>query len=239
MATFVLIHGAWHGGWCWKNVIPILRSAGHDVFTPSLTGLGSRAHLAHPGIRLDTHIEDVIGVIESEDLQDVILCGHSYAGMVITGAADRIADRVNTLIYLDAFVPESGASMMSFYSPEKVSERLKEAGQTGEGWKVQPLSAKYFGVLREEDADWIDRHCTPQPILTQIQAIDLSGNWKLVSNKVFIEAENHPQDTFRDFAARFRADPAWSVYGLPCGHEIMIDLPEELAAIFLEIADKA
>src|SRR5437879_1752139 len=106
MATFVLVHGAWHGGWCWKKLTPLLRSNGHDVFTPTLTGLGERAHLANQAIDLTTHIEDVVSTLDYEDLRGVILVGHSYGGIVISGVADRIPARIGCVVYLDAFVPE-------------------------------------------------------------------------------------------------------------------------------------
>ena len=119
MATFVLVHGAWHGGWCWIKVAEPLRTQGHRVFAPTLTGLGERAHLVSPDINLDTHIQDIVGVLESEELMDVILVGHSYAGMVITGVAERVTDRLSALVYVDAFVPENGQSMLSI-NPERV-----------------------------------------------------------------------------------------------------------------------
>jgi|APSaa5957512535_1039671.scaffolds.fasta_scaffold31022_2 pimeloyl-ACP methyl ester carboxylesterase len=238
MANFVLVHGAWHGGWCWKHVAPLLRAAGHNVFTPSLTGLGSRLHLAHAGISLDTHISDIIGVINSEELENVILCGHSYGGMVVTGVGECVPEKINTIIYLDAFMPEDGDSMISFALPDVVGNQLKQAGHTGDGWQMDPLSPEYFGVLRKEDAEWIRECCTPQPVLTWLQAVSRSDLWESIKNKVYIHAEKHPYETFRGFAERFKADPDWAFYGLPCGHEIMIDLPKELAEIYLEIAAK-
>ena len=116
MATYLLVHGAWHGGWCWRRVTDILRAEGHTVFTPTLTGLGERAHLARPEIDLETHISDVLGVLDAEELDDVILCGHSYGGMVITGVADRLPGRIKALVYLDAFVPEHGESVIDLYA---------------------------------------------------------------------------------------------------------------------------
>lgn len=108
MTTFVLVHGAWLGGWAWKHVTPRLRMAGHEVFAPTLTGLGERVHLAHPGVGLETHIQDVVNVLVFEDLQQVTLVGHSYGGIVITSVADRTPERLAQLVYLDAFVPEDG-----------------------------------------------------------------------------------------------------------------------------------
>jgi len=112
MATFVLVHGAWHGGWCWKRVAALLRQAGHEVFAPTLTGLGERAHLMSNAIDLHTHIRDILGVLQWEELADVVLCGHSYGGMVISGVADRVPEKLRSLVYLDAFVPDNGTCMI-------------------------------------------------------------------------------------------------------------------------------
>src|SRR3984957_20745503 len=111
MATFVLVHGAWHGSWCWKRVRQALQAAGHNVFTPTLTGVADRSHLLSPDVNLDTHIDDVVNLIRWEELSDVVLCGHSYGGMVITGVADALSDRIRSLVYLDAFVPKDGEAL--------------------------------------------------------------------------------------------------------------------------------
>src|SRR5271167_937589 len=108
MSTFVLVHGAWHGGWCYKRVAQLLREAGHEIYTPTLTGVGERVHLMTPAVTLDTHIQDILNVIRFEELADVVLCGHSYGGMVITGVADKVPDKIRSLVYLDAFVPNDG-----------------------------------------------------------------------------------------------------------------------------------
>jgi pimeloyl-ACP methyl ester carboxylesterase len=118
MATFVLVHGSMHGGWCWQRVAPLLRAAGHEVFTPTLTGLGERVHLAHPDIDLDTHIQDVLGVLEDEDLHDVVLVGHSYATLVIIGVADRLPERIAHLVYLDGPIAGEGQALLDFFPPD-------------------------------------------------------------------------------------------------------------------------
>ena len=156
MSTFLLVHGAWHGGWCWKRVTPLLRAAGHEVFTPTLTGLGERKHLMSPDIGLDTHVQDVVGVLEYEDLRDVILVGHSYAGMVITGVAGRTPERIAHLVYLDAFVPEDGKSLMD-YQPPEMAELFHEGTRTeGEGYKLPAvIPPEVFGVTGEADLAWL------------------------------------------------------------------------------------
>src|SRR5262249_15229204 len=131
MATFVLVHGAWHGGWRWRDVAARLRRAGHDVYAPSLTGLGERAHLARPGIALDDHVQDVVALLQMEALSEVVLVGHSYGGMVVTGAADREAARIRRLVYLDAFVPESGRCVLDYVVPERAATMRREGEQVG------------------------------------------------------------------------------------------------------------
>ena len=137
MSTFLVVHGAWTGGWSWKKMRPLMRARGHEVFTPTLTGVGDRAHLARPEIDLSVHVEDILGVLAIEDLRDVILVGHSYGGMVATGVADRARDRVAHLIYLDAFVPKDGQSLSDLV-PEAQRQRMRDSVKAGDGWRVAP-----------------------------------------------------------------------------------------------------
>src|SRR5438309_7653299 len=164
-ATYVLVHGGGHGGWCYQRVARILRSAGHDVHTPTLTGLGERSHLMRPGIDLDTHILDIVNVLHYEDLRDVILVGHSYGGMVITGAADRASDRVGRLVYLDAANPKNGESLVDVAG--KIILATREFGQTVDGVELvlfpDPEIRKLFGVTDPDDLDWMTEHLTPHP----------------------------------------------------------------------------
>src|SRR2546421_8767740 len=139
MSTFVLVHGAWHGSWCWKRVRKALQAQGHDVFTPTLTGVGERSHLLARNINLDTHIDDVVNLIRWEELTDVVLCGHSYGGAVISGAASRVGDRISALVYLDAFVLEDGESLHDALPPEQRNMQLAVAQTHGDGWKVPPI----------------------------------------------------------------------------------------------------
>ena len=141
MTTFVLVHGAWHGGWCWREVAGRLQSAGHRVFAPTLTGLADRSHLLTRETGLETHILDIVNLLEWEGLDDAVLCGHSYGGMVVTGAADRAAGRLRALVYLDAFVPADGQSLSDMAPPERVDGMLRDAAERGDGWKVPPLPA--------------------------------------------------------------------------------------------------
>ena len=142
MSTYVLIHGAWHGSWCWKRVRNALQAQGHQVFTPTLTGVAERSHLLSPQINLQTHIDDVVNLIQWEELSDVVLCGHSYGGCVISGVADRIPDRIGALVYLDAFVLENGQSLHDTLPPDVKNKQLEAAHRDGEGWKVPPIPAR-------------------------------------------------------------------------------------------------
>ncbi|MGZ3359941.1 MAG: alpha/beta fold hydrolase [Xanthobacteraceae bacterium] len=138
MAVFVVAHGAWSAAWAWKKMRPLLRADGHELWTPTYTGLGERAHLASPAIDLDTHIADVIGMLEMEDLRDVVLIAHSYGGMVATGVADRVRERIAQLVYLDAFVPRDGQNLFDL-QPVEARTRMRELARTdGEGWRLPP-----------------------------------------------------------------------------------------------------
>ena len=135
-ATFLVCHGAWSAGWAWKKMHPLMRAAGHHLVTPSYTGLGERAHLTNPSIDLETHIHDILNVIEYEDLLDIVLIGHSYGGMVATGVADRARDRIAQLIYLDAFVPDDGQSLLDIDDPGR--QRMQDLAKAGDGWRIPP-----------------------------------------------------------------------------------------------------
>jgi pimeloyl-ACP methyl ester carboxylesterase len=235
MANFVLVHGAWHGGWCYRDTAAALRQMGHNVYTPTLTGLGERSHQSSERITLETHIRDVAGCLESEELEDVILCGHSYGGMVVTGLADRMADRINALVYIDAFVPEDGESFVSILRKTleaPVAERIV-AGFRGpakdlEIGMMSPLPAAMFNVARES-RDWVDRRCTPQSLATIEMPVQLSGKLDDIKRRLFILANNWEPNFYRSYATKFASAPGWEVVQMECGHDIMIDLPNELA----------
>lgn len=235
MTTFVLVHGAWHGGWCWSRTARSLRNAGHDVHTPTLTGVGDRVHLMSRAVDLETHIEDIVRVFEAEELSDVVLCGHSYGGMVITGAADRVADRIRSLVYLDAFVPADGQRTLDFQAPERAAFLRAEAESKGSGWLIPPVPAARFKV-NEADQAWVDRRCTPQPLACFEQRIRLTGAHARIARRSFIKAGTYVPSPFDAVYARVQRDPAWRAHSLPCGHDVMVDMPEELAKLLIEAA---
>jgi pimeloyl-ACP methyl ester carboxylesterase len=233
MTDFLLVHGAWHGGWCWRRVADRLRAAGHDVWTPTLTGLGERAHLAGPEVNLDTHIQDVLGVIKWERLDDVVLVGHSYGGAVITGVADAVPERLRSLVYLDAHVPKHGQALLDLIAGERREMMLKALAARPEG--LPPTPAAVFGVTDPHDAAWVDGLCVEQPAGTFTQPIRLTGAWGEVRRRVYVLAGGY-KSYFHDYAERFRDDPAWEVEVLPTGHDMMVTMPDELTALLVKAA---
>lgn len=239
MASFVLVHGAWHGGWCWPRVAEPLRMEGHAVFTPTLTGLGERAHLASADIDLDTHIADIMGVIEAEELDRVVLCGHSYSGMVITGVADAMPERLAALVFLDAFLPENGRAQLD-YVPEEMAQSLRaEAATEGQGWQVGLLPDRILGIEDPADLAWVHRRATKMPLGCMEQPITLNGMWRRVPVKEYIRAAHYPGDRFAQFSDPLLGDPEWTVHEVECGHEVMIDRPKELVDLLLGAARRA
>jgi pimeloyl-ACP methyl ester carboxylesterase len=233
MTTFVLIHGAWHGGWCYKRVARLLRQAGHEVYTPTLTGLGERAHLMSRSIDLSTHIQDIVGVIRCEELSDVVLCGHSYGGMVIAGVAEQIADTICSLVYLDAFVPENGKSLFDYLPAEQSAGMRADAAQNGEGYKVTPIPAVAFAV-NAEDAAWVDTMCVKQPLATFEQKLILSG--RQVRRRTYVLAAGWGPSPFQQFGTRLKDDRSWQFVSMGCGHDVMLDRPQELADVLIAAA---
>jgi pimeloyl-ACP methyl ester carboxylesterase len=227
--TFVLIHGAWHGGWCWRFVRPLLRRAGHEVFAPSLTGLGERKHLARPDIDLDTHIEDVVSLLEMEDLQEVVLVGHSYGGMVVTGAADRAPARIKRLIYLDAFVPEHGKCTLDYVVPERAARMREEGEKVG---SVTPPPVSLWGLTRPEHIDFVRPREVRHPYRTMSQPIRISNPGILEKiPKTFVYCSSPATGSFDQFAAKYRNDPSWKFFELETGHDAMILVPEQVAEL--------
>ena len=232
--TFVLVHGAWHGGWCYARVAEILRAAGHRVYTPTLTGLGERAHLFSGNITLDTHVQDVVSVFEYEDLREVHLCGHSYGGFVISGAVERVPERIASLTFLDAFVPADGESLIDISLRPGPSRQLVGAMANG-GLGVPPIPAANFNV-NAADRDEVDRKCGPQPIGTLLQRIRLTGARERCAAKTYVRAAAYASAGFDSYRAQCAADPSWHVTDVQCGHDVMLDMPHELAALLVQSA---
>lgn len=232
--TFVLVHGAWHGGWCYGRVRKILRDQGHEVFTPSLSGMGEHSHNYSPSINASTHVQDVVNLIRVEQLSDVVLAGHSYGGQVITGVADRVADRISALVYIDAFIGEDGKSVFDMDLPEFVANHMDRAQSAG-GHTSPPFTADLFGV-NPADRAWVDSLCTPQPTATLAERLRLSGAYKSITNKTYIYAQGWAPSPFTPIYERVKAESGWKLHELACGHDTMIDMPAETAEILLQAA---
>ncbi len=237
MSTYVLVHGAWHGSWCWKRVRRALQSRGHEVFTPALTGVADRLHLLSPQINLETHITDVTNLIRWEELSDVVLCGHSYGGCVISGVADRMPDRISALVYLDAFVLENGQSLHDTLPPEVRNEQVEGARQVGDGWKVPPISAEAFNV-NAKDRDWVNRQCTMQPLATFQQPLHLTGGINRIKNVNFILANGWAPSPFQQFYKQAKT-MGWKTLTMECGHDVMLDLPEVLTQELIAVSPQS
>jgi pimeloyl-ACP methyl ester carboxylesterase len=236
MSTFVLVHGAWRGGWLWKRVRRALQEQGHEVFTPALTGAGERSHLLSKDVNLDTHIKDVVNLVEWEDLSDIILCGHSYGGCVVTGAADRIADRIAALVYLDAFVPDNGQCLHDTLPPEARDAQVQGAKQFGEGWKVPPITATEFNV-NLKDREMMDRKGTMQSLATFQQPLHLTGAIERIKDVTYVLATGWAPSPFPQFYEKAKAR-GWKTLTLDCGHDVMLDRPEEVVKILVDASSR-
>jgi pimeloyl-ACP methyl ester carboxylesterase len=243
MTNFVLIHGALHGGWCWRPVVQRLEAGGHNVFAPSLTGLGDRVHLLSRSVNLETHATDVVNLIEAEELDDLVLVGHSYGGMVVTQAADRVAARIRGIVFLDAYVAEDGKSAMDLMTPMRAAGMRKLAETAGQGWLMPPMSAAAMGVTDPKDQAWVDRRCVPHPLATMTQPARITGAWMGIPRKTyilcegqFVRPESNAPSPFPAIAARLREAPGWRVTTLPCGHDAMVIMPDRVTELLLESA---
>jgi pimeloyl-ACP methyl ester carboxylesterase len=237
MATFVLVHGGAHGGWCYRKVASLLRDAGHDVYTPTMTGVGERSHLVGPAVDLDLHIQDIAAVLHYEDLHDVILVGHSYGGMVITGVADRATDRIGQLVYLDAANPRNGESLVDVSGP--IIEAVRPAGQTVDGVELvllpSPAAGTLYGVTDPADLAWMaDRlaghpwQCFEQPLmLGDEDAVWAIPQYHIVCTSTLATRAPELMD---------KARAEGRLWAVDTGHDLMITEPDAVAEALLEVA---
>ena len=237
MATYVLVHGGGHGGWCYQRVARILRSAGHDVYTPTLTGLGERSHLMRPGIDLDTHIDDIVNVLHYDDLHDVIVVGHSYGGMVITGVGDRASDRTGKLVYLDAANPVNNQSLVDVSGP--VIEAVRPYGRVVDGVELvlfpDPEIVKLYGVTDPDDIAWMTERLTPHPWACFEQKLRLANEdalWAIAQYHIVCTSTLATRDP--QLMEKARADGR--LWDIDTGHDLMITEPQFVANALLEIA---
>lgn len=232
MATIVLAHGAWSSAWAWKKMRPLMQAAGHTFFSPSYTGLGERAHLARPDIDLSTHIQDVTNVLEFEDLNDVVLLGHSYGGMVATGVADKARGRIARIVYIDAFAPKHGQSLFDLVGPKAEANMRAGALKDGEGWRlpINPMPPD----TAPEDVAWASPRRRPQPIKTFEQKISLGSDVAVPRHYIYAK-KNGPGDVFRQFGERARSEAGWKYYEIDASHNPHITCPDVLMKLLTDI----
>ncbi|WP_329343080.1 alpha/beta hydrolase [Streptomyces sp. NBC_00663] len=241
MSTFLLVHGAWHNGRCWERVVPLLEAAEHRVFAPSLTGFGDKAHLLGPEVGLDTHVDDVVGLITEEDLGDVVLVGHSYAGLVISSVAHRTPERIAHLVYLDAMVPEDGESAADV---QPVTRQLIELAEKSEsGWRVPPLPEQpapfgLFGVTDPADVAWLRGMLSDQPVRCLRQPVRLGNPAAGAIPRTHIHNVGAMPAgvTRRPVPSTQPNGTASQVWELPTGHDCMITMPSELSELLLKLS---
>ena len=230
MAVFVLIHGGWHGGWCWDEVADRLRNGGHRVFAPTLTGLGERSHLIDCVTGPDTHVRDVENLIRWRNLNDIVLVGHSYGGMVITGVASAVPERIGRLVYLDAFVPTvSGVAANVLSTPGRATEIAAARRTDGH---IDPTGFHRW-VSDPDKIEWLKSRCTPHPATCFGNGVTLSGRETEVARRDYILCEKNQPSPFRQFHELYTDHPGWRSFTLPCLHDAMIEMPDELTEILL------
>ncbi len=236
MANFVLVHGGAHGGWCFQPLARVLRDNGHEVYTPTLTGLGERAHLFRADVDLDCHIDDVVAVLRYEDLRDAILVGHSYGGAVITGAADRAPDRVAHRVYLDSMEPKDGQSMVDIAGPFMAAAQLDSRTIDGVEMCLFPSdeTLPYYGVVDPETLDWMRERLTPHPVRCFQQPLTLTDPAALqsipqshISTTMFLSLRN---------VDRIREKADGRVWDIDTGHDLMITEPQKVAELLEHVA---
>ena len=236
----VFVHGGFQGGWCWLRVAEPLRAAGWRVYTPSLTGLACRAHLLSPAVNLETHVQDIVGLITAEELQDVVLCGHSAAGAVITVVADRIPTHLADLLYLDASLPAHGQSMLDFMGDRQGIPALFRAHaiEHGDGWRVPaglPFDAAGFGVDDVTDAAWVNRRMSAHPLAAFTDPVILSGAGAAVPRRTYIRCEGFQIAHGEPLIARLEKDPSWFTQRWDCGHSPQITAPARVIEVVKQI----
>ncbi|MEI9964013.1 MAG: alpha/beta fold hydrolase [Caulobacteraceae bacterium] len=235
-ATFVLVHGSWHGGWCWRRVADRLTARGHKVYTPTLSGLAERSHANNPRIDLSTHVDDVAGLLKWEALEDVVLVGHSYAGMVISGVAEKAAPgAIGSIVFLDAFLPEDRKCLFDYVTGGEGGPGAAMAAEGKATGFVSPIPAAVFNV-NEADRDWVDSQCTPQSYRCFLQRLRLTGARERIPKKAFILATEYMGLRDASFVDKVKADPTWRYYEVACGHDVMLDEPDRLTEILEEVA---
>jgi pimeloyl-ACP methyl ester carboxylesterase len=236
---FVLVHGGRHGGWCWARVAPLLRAAGHDVYTPTLTGLGERSHLLSPHIGLATHIQDITAVFEYEEITDAVLVAHSYGGSVVAGVMEKekMAEQVRCLVFLDAFMPRPGETVLDIVGADLTAALLETVERDGKGWFLPTTDASFYGVTEPADVAWVNTKMTPQPLKSYT---DPSGPTGRIWSHPGLFVECRPTTLRPEIRQRARdrslADPGFRYRLLDAPHDAMVTHPELVARLLSEAA---
>ncbi len=238
LRTFVLVHGAWQGGWCWRRVVDVLSARGHRVFAPSLTGMGDRVHLFSKDISLQTHVEDILSLVDAEELKDFVLVGHSYGGFIISGVADTLRERVSHYVYLDGSVPpdmSSGAcfSWAGFNPPEAREARLKSVREQGKGVALPSPPPSAFAVTDPADVAWLQRHLRPMPVGTYTSTFTFKNSGSNGLKRTYIAATKPPYALLEATRNLVKADKTWSFTSIEAGHDCMVTAPDKLAAVLM------
>lgn len=234
MADIVLVHGAWHGSWCWRRVLPLLWLAGHRVVPVTLTGLGERAHQLSPDITLDTHVLDVVTAMRAEECSDAVLVGHSYGGVVVTGAADQLGEAVGRLVYVDGVVPLPGEAWSTRNPPSVQAERRAAIERHGH---LPPPPPSAFGLIGA-DADWVEHRQTPHPGGVYDDPLQFDGDRWAALPRTFVDCTIPALPTIDPSRQLVRRQPGWEVVELDTGHDPMISAPADLAAVLLTVAER-
>lgn len=233
MALFVVAHGAWSAGWAWLKMHPLMRAAGHELVTPTYTGIGERAHLFGPGVDLETHITDMLNVLHYHDLNEVVLIGHSYGGMVATGVADRARERIARLVYLDAFAPEHGESVFDLAGGGERYRMEGLAGSETDGLRIPPNPMP--PDTADKDREWCMPRRVPQPLKTFQQKLLLQNGPLTLPRDYIYCTKTGPVDVFRQFAEKAASQPGWTRHDLDASHNPHITVPEECMALLERI----
>lgn len=242
--VFVLVHPAWHGAWFWKKIVPPLRQRGHLVFTPTLTGLGERSHLAHADVGLDAHITDVVNVLKYEDLRDVVLIGHSSSGAVITGVADRVPAQIALVVYLDAFVPEDGQAVLDLITPERRQMMEALVNAEGNGWLLprfapppwETIVRDMWGVTDEDDARWMLDRLDATPFGHFKDRVRRTNPAAEQIARAYVRFRQFSNPRFDQHAEMAQGSALWRYRELPAPHHAPVTMPDKVADLLLELA---
>jgi pimeloyl-ACP methyl ester carboxylesterase len=237
MASFVLVHGTWGGGWQWRQVAENIRAKGHLVFTPTLTGLGEREHLVSRETNLDTHIQDIAAVISTEKLNDVVLIGTSYAGLIISGVADRLPQQIRTLIYLNAALPTNNKCMLDTVSAERRQTVQKLADAEGDGYRVPTSLVLDTGIENDAERQAFLARMSPHPLPSLLQPIRLTGRYLDVPRKAYVLATKKISHHFQEYYEWAKRQPNWTAHEIASHHYPMVTVPDQTADLLMQIAN--